>query len=35
MYIKYALCLMKDHDIIGLALFIRIKNLFILYNISL
>jgi hypothetical protein len=35
MYFKYALCLIKDPDIVGLALFIRIRNLFILYNISL
>jgi hypothetical protein len=35
MYVKYALCLIKDPDIVGLALFIRIRNLFILYNISL
>ena len=31
MYVKYALCLIKDPDIAGLALFIRIRNLFILY----
>ena len=31
MYIKYALCLIKDPDIVGLAMFIRIRNLFVLF----
>ena len=26
MYVKYALCLIKDPDIVGLALFISIRN---------